>query len=338
MRPPETIARPHVPREKLHRVFQEFSLQTVTRWSELDHALRLWGADRPAGLHEPPERRLLGFVGNAELTREAFHADIHQLVRYGLRFRGPLGQESEKQGEVHRNSTLASLAEAGVASDFTIEVFGRTCTVADVIRASAAEFTWDDRELEWTVVALALYLPQRAWCNKFNQLITFDAIAQRLCEQPLGDGACYGTHVPYALAVLLGADSQEPILSASARSSVAARLSEAADLLRQSQCPEGFWGPGWFKGQPSLVGVFTEDEALTEVVVTGHSLEWLAISPGHQGPEEEAIGRACDFLLTQLSGLSDVSRKERFATHSHACRALRCWFPEIWQRAMKIDQ
>lgn len=329
--------------ENLVPALRKFSLRAITRWSELDHAIRLWGPTHAVVFGNSTARPLLDPVCREEVAHAVFPVGIHQWTRNGLRFRGPITpphstSRKRLQGELHRNSMLASLGEAGVPSTTVIEGLGTVGTVADVIRAAMADFNWDQRELEWTTVALALYIPCKTWYNKFGQTVSFDELATRLCEQPFEAGACFGTHRPYALSVILAVDAGEPLLSASVRSQVEQWLTRAARFLHRSQAPSGFWGTHWSNGTAATIGQDGEEAGPPEIVVTGHTLEWLAIWPRMPSELLKDVERAAAFLTARILESKDDELTEDFAAYSHACRALRCWFPAAWDRATSTDR
>jgi hypothetical protein len=232
---------------------------------------------------------------------------------------------ADDQGEQHWGQTLAALAEAGVPADTPLAGVGDGRTVRDAVFGHLADFSWELPEHEWAAVALAGYLPPAAgWANKHGRRYTFDELLGRLCDRPDGAGGCHGAHVCYAVAVLLRAADEHPILSAAARRRGVERLQREADRLVAAQRPDGGWDPervyppGPDSPPPVPAG---------RLVLTGHSLEWMALAPPEVAVPDRVVQAAAGFVAADLLA-ADPPRLDRlFCPYTHAAHGLALWHP-----------
>ena len=263
---------------------------------------------------------------DSALAANQFGLWIHIRRRFGFEYHQ--SQRIGQEGERHTYQTLAVLAEMGVSSERVVHVQGETLTVGDALRCMAANLEYN-QELEWAVVAAALYFPpQRSWRNKFDQVVDFDALCNRLCDRPFGKGSCMGTHVLYALAVLLMCDGQEPVLSPASRRRAVGRLSEAAELLSANQRMEGFWTGKWYPDHPELAQENPSAVSQNEVLVTGHHLEWLALTPPEIPLRAGMPEAGCAFLSAAILSESPDLLEKYFCPYTHAGSALSLWYPQ----------
>lgn len=224
----------------------------------------------------------------------------------------------------HKDQLLAALAEAGVSLDLPIEFSGGKRSVGDLLRHALATFSFNDRDLEWTTVAFALYMPPQAcWHSAMGEAVCFDDVAERLMGFSPAWGTCFGQHRLYALAVLLRADDQVRILSPYQRRRVVERLRQVSAALVANQLPDGSWPANWVEGRNS-----TEDEldaVNVRLRVTTHVLEWWALAPEEMAPPPQVIQRASEWLVSIMDGWDGVKVREHYTTLSHGGRALRLW-------------
>jgi hypothetical protein len=301
----------------------------LRRWTEVVHYVRLWRPDAFPKQPDSAKAKLFSPMLDSATAAALLARHYHLATRHGVGF-AP-GDVAKRDGELHQDDTLALLALAGAPADTPVTVNGEPRTVAGVVRAAMANAYLSQPEMAWTATALALYVPPpRDWENKFGQRLSLDACCRRLCESQPGEGACGGAHVLFALAVMLQADAQEPSLSDETRRAVHARLEEAARLLTATQHPDGSWDGGWASVSPT--GSSGERD-ITRVIVTSHSLEWLAVAPANVTMDKDRVRAACGYLARELlDAPSDVLRRE-WCAYSHAGHALRWWCPEGWALA-----
>jgi hypothetical protein len=221
------------------------------------------------------------------------------------------------------------LAEAGIRSDWAIRVHGASFDVEDIVRCVLAETTPEQRELEWTAVGLAHYLPPgKRWRNRFGQELSFDVLVDRLCSEPPGRGPCFGTHRLYAVATLLAADKATRLLGPDSRQAAVQYLQGAVDALRESQREDGSWDAEWANASWNRDAATDMGQAIVSVVVTGHTLEWQHLVPAALQLERERVDAALLFLTLHLERTSDDSVREHYSPLSHAANAIRLWNPD----------
>lgn len=314
-----------LPPSRLQAAWSILDLDEVDRWSQLLHVLHGQGVGRKIQHHVPLREDLRECLLDARMAEKKFGRPMHVLTPHGLEFRAwdPIFQ----QGDMHLNQSLAVLAGLGIAQDEIIRVKHARHTVAEVIRATLATFSWNE-ELEWTTIGLAHYLPPVShWVNQYGENFSFDDICARLCTQPLGRGNCFGTHVCYALATLLAADAQEPILQETNRQAAHARLTQAAQELSRTQQADGSWPEMWCLSADPAAAM-----PLTPLVVAGHSLEWLALAPEDVRIPAPVLEKGCTFLLARILEESPSRIVTYYCPYSHAGNALKLWHPATYRR------
>jgi len=300
------------------------------------HSVRLWGpeADFPRLPHEP--------IPLSGKTMADILLDHATLVRHchlygpGLLRRSKYGIEviisrdfsfKYTTSATHFGELLDSLAESGMPSDHSVTTAdGDVGTVADIVADDAARCVYGT-ELEFVTTALSRYAKNgRPWLNRFGQTYSFDKLATELITAPQTTASCDGTHVPYALVVLMRSDQIRPLLSAASRSAVEAYLSQLSSQLTQCQCPDGSWGKDWRDSQakpecPSEL----DDEAFMRVVrVTSHHLEWMAlVNTSEHRPSISTMKKAVDFL-TGNSNRIEYCLKEDWHRYGNVTHVARC--------------
>src|SRR5262249_43658660 len=126
------------------------------------HALRVMGAD--ATLTDSvltSGAAVIRSLTDNEFAVRVYGHSILSPTRFGLRYRPPavLFEQRTSADEIHDNQFLAYLAEFGTPLDAATMVDGDTLPLRDVLADTLATFDLEKRELEWTSIALTLYLP-----------------------------------------------------------------------------------------------------------------------------------------------------------------------------------
>jgi hypothetical protein len=297
-----------------------------THWNVLLHQMHLWGANQQDIDQAWRKKGSTEVFFDSTAAMSQFGVPIPVRRRFGYDYLPALRRE--QQGEWHTYQTLATLAEMGVPSIQTVKVQGETLTVADAVRSMAANLE-NNQELEWAVVAAALYLPpQRCWRNKFDQVLDFDTLCTQLCDRPLGKGSCMGTHTLYALAVLLMSDKQESVLSPMCRRRAIARLQEATAILEANQRSQGYWIGKWYPDHPDLIEETPSVVPRNELLVTGHHLEWLALMPSEIPLRDGVAEAGCEYLVSTILAEAPELLDKYYCPYTHAGSALMQWEPE----------
>lgn len=235
-------------------------------------------------------------------------------------------ETAEGERTEHRDQLLASLAEAGVPLSCRIEIAEEERTVSDLLRTSVNEFHLNQKEISWTTVAYALYLPpQASWMNRYGEHFTFDHVADVLMNRSLASESCRGIHLVSALTYLLLADREIPILTPSTRDHVESHLTRRVKQAMQSQLPDGSWPLRWSSdGFHGAAGdSFTPPSTLSlRVTVTGHLLEWFHFLPASLKPADTTTKAGLLWLWSQLQSASQEQISTDFCPFTHAIQAL----------------
>jgi hypothetical protein len=293
--------------------------------NHVDHALRFWGLD--ARFADPQcvsglqmQQLLLDHRCFAAVWGKTTPALLkHEDKGVGVRV-----QEGGASSS-HVDHTLASLAEAGTALDHSvIAPFGET-TVHAMLRRSLLQFSLNQPEYEWTIMALALYAPKaQTWCSREGQRISYDRLAQRIMRERLGRGCCYGNHRLYTLTVLLRIDDQQPIFSDQVRMHVNEHLAEATRRLIATQSPTGYWDECWagydVRSEPDDLSPLSR-----RLLATGHALEWWAMAPRHLHPPREVLVRAGQWLASSVGDMNEETIRDNYTFLTHVGRSLALW-------------
>ncbi len=300
----------------------------ISKTNALLHALRLWGpkADfpddvlgSPLRMAMPPGDRMLEVLLDMQkYDRAGVRPSVFLYpTEYGVR----QWYDSLNEGGVaHCDQFLKVMGELGLPADQPIRLIdGRTATLADVICDSLNMYS-PTEELEFTAVAYSRWLPPTSeWSDRFGRRHSLDGLASALLEQPLGEGACYGTHALYGLVNLLRAHRLHPVLRPGTADAVEKHLSRVSALLEANQSAEGAWFEKWHQSnRPTL----PEDATLEAITAVGHHLEWVAMAPPDLRPKTPCLAKAAEFLVRVIPGHSVNTIAGSYSTFSHAGRAL----------------
>jgi len=312
----------------------------------VNHALRTFQpGDRPPRPDLPTLDELQSVLLDYRVA-QAWYGQRYVVVRTREGLRYPSPSMANVAAQSHCEQDLAVLGELGVSLDTPLQTPVGMLPLRLALADAIANFRIDS-ELEWTTVALALYLPpQRTWQNKAGEHFSFDDVAQALIARRLTVTACRGTHCLYALAVLMRVDEMRPVLSPPIRDAVRSFLAHTAMVVPQTQLPTGAFPTGWYgllfskswywdavksahkdaEFDPELVEGWTSEEMEPEELVdkddtpmemghiTGHHVEWLMLLPEELQPEDIVYQRAAEFLMEVLR-----AEKEDENLHANIC-------------------
>jgi hypothetical protein len=289
----------------------------------LAHGLLLWGRGPHRAEGIPGDRVIDRLLDHDEYVR-AFkpHHPLLVRTRYGVRFAEQLDEivGDERLGrEAHVGQLISALAECGIPLDRPIRTPEGPATLKDVLDDLIANFTLDN-ELDWSLMALTLYLPPaKGWRNKFGAEFTFDQLASRFLERPLGEGSpCAGTHTLYTLALMLQANRRSHILAPVVEGRIVGYLASARDQLARAQHADGYWTVDWAKNNPLRGG---RGDVIDAVWMTGHHLDWMAIVPTDLRISEPGLVRASRFVCQQAAAHDRDTVVARCCSFFHGIRA-----------------
>lgn len=266
----------------------------------------------------------------------------HSLVRtrYGARFVDVSATKTGTEAQAHRDQALAVLGEIGVPLAARLSTVEGSVALADVLSDAVANYS-PDQEIEWTAMAFGRYLPPaNSWTNKFGLTHNFDSLATVLMQRPPYAASCGGTHLLYALALILRADDQYSLLSADVRTSVRSLLRRAVEAIEMTQEASGAFSLNWSQalspssdpGEEQISETLDKWRWIVQapatissqpLLITGHHLEWLLILPLEFEVNREMCRRAALYLLDQLNQASQSDVERAYCPLVHAAFVLR---------------
>lgn len=237
---------------------------------------------------------------------------------------GTLGDES------HRDQCLASLAEFGIPLSTPLRVDGQEFTLLNVLEDSVANFHIEQSELEWSVVAYAMYMPSpTGWANRFGESFTFDQCAREMMNRPIESASCGGTHRFMSLTFLLRIDSQTRIFCEEVREEVSDFLQRALACAGQNQGADGAWEIGWNRTLFSTTAEADSnggDQKFGEpgrLIMTGHIAEWLLYLPDSFDVDPGIFRRSGQWLSVRLNDVSEEELWKGICPYTHAFCAVK---------------
>jgi hypothetical protein len=246
------------------------------------------------------------------------------MTRYGVRYkliesdRGP-----DQQGESHRDLVIATLGEVGIPLSSPIRVEQSNCSVRDLLMDSVCTFDIHEREIAWTAIAYALFIPPNTHWRTFDgQVFNFDALADELLRRPLNEASCGGVHLVMAMTILLRVDAQYPVLTASTRQTITERLRKYVARAIFAQGRDGSWTIGWDRQELSRPAAL--NTLPYKMLVTGHLLEWLEYLPPNLQPDLSVYDRAAKWISNSMLSFQSMDfESSQFCPWTHGVSALR---------------
>jgi hypothetical protein len=307
------------PRVKLNSSYCLHLLRVHRFESELD------SASFPSG------KELMKLLTDDRAGAAYFGREPLVLTRTGVRFLTGDAQAALKDNslEWHRDQTLAAFGELGVPLTHPLSVAGRVLPLRDVLQDSLANFHLKQKELAWTAMAYALYLPPiRAWTNRFGEVYSFDRLVDEMLGRSPGAGSCGGTHDLYSLTIVARCDREIPLLSEPVRARLVSHLKRCADVAVRGQRPDGSWRATWNREllpASERSGLTPEDVASDSLLMTGHLAEWFLYLPVDLRPADadQVLRRAAHWLNNALHAAKEDDLTRSFCPYSHATCVLR---------------
>lgn len=176
------------------------------------------GAIVPSITNAIEGERLLNIFIDDSVFREVFGpvtAPLLQAQDAGVEIRYWRAGDANDGELKHADTVLRTLAEWGISTNQTLVLRNGVATVGDIVRESMASIS-HMRELPWTAEALMRYAPDSGvWLNRFGEQFSLQLLVDRMTNVPNEKGPCFGSHIPYALAVVsrLAGDRFSPRLN-----------------------------------------------------------------------------------------------------------------------------
>ena len=283
------------------------------------HLLKLLGWDGTIMIVKAEEQQevlLRELIFNGDVAKRYLGDASFTPTRYGLRFPTKEGVIGHAADESHRDQCLAMLAELGAELSQPWGLDDQAYCLRDVLRDSLANFHLAQKELAWTTVAYTSYLPPRKrWENRYGMEFSFDDLATAMMDRPLDQLSCGGTHVFYALTLLLRADRVTPVLSEKTRQRLVEYIQNAVRVACKNQKLEGTWNLDWWRDRPA------DDRQLisvsSQVLITGHMAEWLMYLPEDLLASDYQLRRAGTWLSAHLATATEQTFWEEVCPYTH---------------------
>ncbi len=299
--------------------------------NHVEHALRFWGLratfEEAEGISGAQMHRLLT---DHERFKKSWNDDTPPL--WTINAQGWQARVEEGAASAaHVDHTLAVLVEAGTPTNFPVRTTLGVVPFRSLVEGSLRNFSLQQPESEWSVLSYALLLePTDGWRTSEGQWITWGDLAERLMQNPLGQGACFGLHRLYTLAIMLRVDEGEPVLTEQTRSQIRAHLLLATQTLVASQDMSGAWGSRWPTAGDQSVTSTSLNAQSERILATGHILEWWALAPEELHPPRETLVRAGQWLCRAVGEQSPDQIATNYAFLTHAGRSLALWRGRYW--------
>lgn len=263
-------------------------------------AIHLVRAYRGAAIHRMDVHSgsdvLSALLGRVPSTRPGIESPLTE-SRYGVRYhRADLAQDGSL-GENHRDVFLATYAEVGLPLSTPLRVGDVSkYTVADLLEDSIANFNLGQKEIEWTAIAYALYMPKVGiWRNRDSEQFTLDQLARELLSRDLDGATCGGVHLLMAMSYLVRANPPGGVTLA-VRNELVQKLRGAVAKVRNAQRNDGSWTLRWqLSFEPYSLRRPTD--LSEQIVATGHLTEWLTYLPKELQPPQDVYLKAARWLI-----------------------------------------
>ncbi len=297
--------------------------------SGLCHVLLLYGHSKTDLSGLPNGDTAIKALTDESSARATFGTVPFIRTRNGVRYflvNDPLFGTSV--GESHRDQCLSTFATINLPLSTPIHVNRETLAVRDLLNESIATFTLDQKELAWTAMAFATYVPPaKEWKNRFSETTSFDQLVDRLITKDLNSESCAGTHMFQAILRIARSDANYHLLNKTSRQHLEQYIDSRINDIIETQNNDGSWGAHW-----SALNTVdnTSDETLqVKVLITGHLLETMALLPTEkQQTCVSALRKAALWLARALTETNVVREASWICPLTHAARVQTLW-PEL---------
>lgn len=342
--------------EVLHQLRPKFSPDKPPKTNYVDHALRFWGTKIEFDDRALDGAQLRDLLVNHKTFAAAWgenETPLLSVTPHGIAVRTQQGRSTVS----HVDHLLGSLAEVGTPLSYKITAANTEGRLIDMVRDGVMNFSLNQREYEWTTLALAFYAANDSpWYSPEGQEISYDFLAKRIMRETQPDGVCYGQHRLYTLTILLRIDQQMRdkienqssssqssggLISPETRSNIMSYLSDMSRRAYQNQSSEGSWDGNWPDTTIPVRDPET-DATSRKVLATGHMLEWWAMAPAELHPPRETIVRASQWLSRVIIEMEPERIERNYTFLTHAGRALALWrggfADELYHPVVSVSQ
>ena len=322
----------------LYQLRPKFAPDKPPKTNYVDHALRFWGTKIEFNDQSLDGNELRELLVNHNAFAKAWGDNEPPLLTVadnGIAVRTQQGRSTVS----HVDHLLGSLAEVGTPLSYPITAANVEGRLFDMVSDAVMNFSLNQREYEWTTLALAFYAADRSpWYSPEGQEINYDFLAKRIMRETQPDGVCYGQHRLYTLTMLLriddqmrrqaksrsGAPEMAGLISPETHSAIMDYLGDMTRRAYRNQSTQGWWDGNW----PNLKAPVPDpgtDSTSRKVLATGHMLEWWAMAPSELHPPRETIVRAAQWLSRTIIEMNPERIERNYTFLTHAGRALALW-------------
>jgi len=224
-------------------------------------------------------------------------------------------------GESHRDQCLATFAALDLPLDTPITLDCRSYSVSDLLSESVANFSLDQKELAWTALAFAKYLPpQKEWITRFGDRVSFSQLVRSLIHRDFNTESCAGTHLLQALIQIDNADHGCSLLDHVTRDELDSHLTAIVHEVVGRQRDDGSWDWQWsYLIDDVRLGATPPFQV--RVLVTAHLLEALMALDSRRRPSDAIYERAGKWLRQSLDSKNITRDGSWICPFTHAARA-----------------
>lgn len=203
-------------------------------------------------------------------------------------------------GEAHRDQCLAMFAALDLPLSTPVHLKSGAYSLADLLSESLGGFSFDQRELAWSAMAFARYVPpQKEWTNRAGARMNFSELVRKLLRADLNAQKCAGIHVFEALILIGEADRKNSLLDGGTRAQLNSHLQTAVEEIIRRQHAGGSWSRSW------CAAVNDDSEPMTpfqmSFLVTGHLAEVLEKLEPSLRPPKNVLRNAAHWITNSMT-------------------------------------
>lgn len=231
-------------------------------------------------------------------------------------------------GESHQDQCLATFAALNLPLNTPIHLKSRSYSISDLLSESVANFSFDQKELAWSALAFAKYVPpKREWVNRFRERTSFSRLVQYLLRRNLNSESCAGTHIFQALIQIDNAERKTSVLDKETRKELDSYLTAKLKEVVRRQQEDGSWSKQWCNSVNDEIGTMTSFQM--SFLVTGHLLEVLNILDSQMRPPHAVYVRAAEWVGEALKSVEIRPDGSWVCPLTHSVRSAREILPRL---------
>jgi hypothetical protein len=269
-------------------------------------------------------QEVMQIVTDERKAKAIFGVSPFVRTRHGLRYRLQGAQVDDPlriAGESHRDQCLSTFAGLDLPVDYPIKLDSETCCIKDLLTESIANFSFDQREITWTALAYAHYIPpEKQWVDRFGRTTTFSDLQRHIMKQGYVKQSCGGLHILQAIAAIVEADCRYGILDGQTRIEARNFLDKAVASAVKNQHTDGSWDSQWYQPFTATSEVPDSEAFQMRIVVTGHMLELFHNTRWRPSPQ--VLISSTKWLLRILTDPEFSKKKISICPLTHALRAV----------------